>query len=96
MGLKNIEIKNHPILLMLVVGIVAGMGQLLASDEKLSPRIVVGRAISSGSLGLVAGMLLIWYPNIDPFAMCGLAALLASIGTSGLERIIQIVWGRTK
>ena len=88
------EIKEHPFLLMLVVGIIAGMGQLLASDEKLSTRLVIGRAISSGSLGLAAGMLLIWYPNINPLAMCGLAALLSSVGTSGLERIIQIVWGR--
>lgn len=88
------EIKNHPFLIMLIVSVLAGLGQLLASDEKLSPRIIIGRAISSGSLGLAAGLLLIWYPNIDPLAMCGLAALLASIGTSGLERIIQIVWGR--
>ena len=88
------EIKNHPFIFMLVVGIVAGMGQLLASDETLSKRIVIGRAISSGAMGLGASLILIWYPNIDSIVMCGLSALLASIGTSGIERIIQIVWGR--
>jgi hypothetical protein len=87
------DIKEHPFLLMLVVGIIAGMGQLLASDEKLVWRVVLGRALSSGVLGLVAGIILIWYPDIDPLAMCGFAALIASLGTSGLERIVQIVWG---
>ena len=88
------EIKNHPFVFMLVVGVVAGMGQLLASEEKLSARIVIGRAISSGAMGLAASLILIWYPNINPMAMCGLAALLASVGTSGIERVIQIIWGR--
>lgn len=88
------EIKNHPFLFMLIVGVIAGMGQLLASEEKLSARIVIGRAISSGAMGLAASLLLIWYPDIHPMAMCGLAALLASVGTSGIERVIQIVWGR--
>ena len=94
MGLNKMEIKEHPFFIMLFIGVIAGIGQLLASDETLSVRIVAGRAISSASLGLGAGMLLIWYPNINPMAMCGLAALLASVGTSGLERIIQIIWGK--
>ena len=88
------DMKQHPFILLLIVGVVAGMGQLLASEEKLNWRIITGRAISSGSLGLVAGIILIWYPDIEPIAMCGVAALISSLGTSGLERIIQIVWGK--
>lgn len=34
-----------------LVGVLVGLGQLLASRERLSTRIVVGRALSSAGLG---------------------------------------------
>jgi hypothetical protein len=79
---------------MILIAIVAGFGQLLASEEKLNWRIVFGRGLSSGALGVAAGATLIWYPDMDPVAMAGLAALIASFGTSGLERLFQILVGR--
>jgi len=79
---------------MILVAIVAGVGNLLASNEQLSWRIVVGRALSSGSLGMAAGAAYIVYPDIHPMALAGLSALVASVGTSGMERILQIVMGK--
>lgn len=72
-----------------LTGIIVGLGQLLASNEKLTPRIVWGRALSSVGLALVAGVLLIQIPDVHPLALIGLAAGLSSLGTSFLERYLQ-------
>lgn len=79
----------HPILTVAFVGLLTGVGQLLASKEVLNWRIVVGRALSSAALGVAAGVALAWLPDMPFEALVGLAALTASLGTSGLERLLQ-------
>ena len=79
----------HPVALLAGAGVVAGLGQLLASSEKLTARIVIGRAMSSAALGVTAGTALTWIPNMPIEASMGLACLIASLGTSGLERLLQ-------
>jgi CHASE2 domain-containing sensor protein len=76
-----------------VAGLVTGLGNLLASDERLTKRIVIGRALSSAALGVTAGMALAYMPSIPFVAQVGLACALASLGTSGLERIFQRFMG---
>lgn len=80
---------SHPIVTVALVGLFTGIGQLLASKEVLNWRIIVGRALSSAGLGMVSGVALAWIPNLPFEAMVGLAAALASLGTSGLERLLQ-------
>lgn len=72
-----------------VVGLIIGIGQLLASTEKLTLRIVVGRALSSAGLGASSAALLVWIPGLPVAAQFGVAALFASLGTSGLEKLVQ-------
>jgi len=79
----------HPVALLAGAGVVAGIGQLLASTEKLTTRIVVGRALSSAALGASAGTALTWLPEMPIEATIGLACVIASLGTSGLERLLQ-------
>ena len=74
---------------MFLTGAIIGLGQLLGSDQKLTWRIVLGRALSSGGLGLAAGSALAFIPDIPPLALYGLSAAIASLGTSFLERIVQ-------
>jgi len=79
----------HPVVLLAGAGLVAGLGQLLASTETLTARIVWGRALSSVALGVTAGTALTWLPDMPIEAQMGLACLTASLGTSGLERLLQ-------
>lgn len=72
-----------------LVGLIVGVGQLLASTEQLTTRIVVGRALSSAGLGASSAALLVWIPDLPITAQLGVAALIASLGTSGLERLFQ-------
>lgn len=76
-------------LLFCTIGILTSLGQLMASKEVLTWRIVIGRCLSSAGIAMAAGVLLLAFPAMPPLAQIGAAAALASLGTSGLERLIQ-------
>lgn len=83
-------------LLFSLVGISIGVGQLLASNEVLTPRIVLGRALSTGGIAMASGAVLVWIPDLPLLGQIGIAAVLASLGTSGLERVFQrVIQGRS-
>lgn len=77
-----------------VAGAAIGLGQLLASEERLTWRIVVGRALSSAALGASSTLVLIWFPALPMFVLVGIACTVASLGTSGLERVVQLILQR--
>lgn len=77
----------------ITAGVVIGIGQLLNSKETLSWRLVFGRAASHGGLAMSAGMVVIWVPDLSILGQIGLAAALASLGVSGIERIFSRVSG---
>ena len=76
-------------LLFSIIGVSIGLGQLLASKEKLTQQIMLGRALSTGGLAMAAGVVFVWYPDLPKVAQLGVAAALASLGTSGIERLLQ-------
>lgn len=81
------------VLWLAVLGSIVGLGQLLLTKDVLTPRIIVGRAICSGALGMAAAAMISVMPAIPFAAQLGLAAVLASLGTSALERILQRITG---
>lgn len=80
---------THKIAALAFLGAIVGLGQLLASKEVLTVRIVLGRALSSGGLGASAAAFLSFLPSLPLEAQMGLAAMLASLGTSGLEKLLS-------
>ena len=84
------------LLSMTITGVLIGLGQLLGSSERLTLRVVVGRALSSAGLSLVAGVSLIQIPDMPLIPLIGLSALIASLGTSALEGILQKYLGLRK
>jgi hypothetical protein len=76
-------------LLFAVVGVTIGVGQLLASGEVLTWRIIIGRSLSTGGIAMAAGAVLVWVPDLPLIGQIGVAAALASLGTSGLEKVFQ-------
>ena len=80
-----------------ILGALIGLGQILDSAEKLSWRIVVGRALVSAGLASMAPVLLVWLPQMPRMAEFAFAALLASMGTSGLQMLVRkVLTGRSK
>ena len=80
---------HEGILGMTLTGLLIGLGQALVSDGKLTVRHVVGRALTTAGLSLVAGLILIRIPDAPLLAIIGLSALIASLGTSWLEAILS-------
>lgn len=74
---------------MSMMGLITAFGQLLASEEKLTWRIIIGRTLSSVGLAISSGAILLWFSNPHPLALIGVSAGAASLGTSFLEKIIQ-------
>lgn len=82
-------------LLFALVGISIGLGQLLASGEVLTWRIIIGRSLSTGGIAMAAGAVLIFVPDLPLVGQIGVAAMLASLGTSFLERLFtRVLQGR--
>ena len=81
-------------LLFALIGILTALGQLMGSKDRLTWRIVVGRCLTTAGIATASGVILLAIPSVPPIAQIGLAAALASLGTSGLERLIQRLLGK--
>lgn len=87
-----IDPKTNPewfVGILAVIGAAIGIGKLLNSEEKITPRLIVGRAIVTAGIGAAAGAGTLLFPSADPIVLYGLAAGIASLGTSGLEMLIR-------
>lgn len=82
-----------PHLVLWLIGALIGVGQLLLGEAELKMRRAVGRALVSGGIASSAGAVLVWIPDLSPTGMIGVAAALASLGTSGLERLVDRAFG---
>jgi hypothetical protein len=70
-------------------GAVLGMGRLLASNQVITLRLLTGRAILASGLAVGAGSVLTFVPNLNLLAICGLAALFATLGEQFIEKLIN-------
>lgn len=89
---EMINPQDHPegfIAILAGIGAAIGLGRLLDSAEKITPRLVIGRALVNAGIGAVAGAGTLLFPSADPIVLYGLAAGLASLGTSGVELILK-------
>jgi hypothetical protein len=72
-----------------VIGALVGIGKLLQSGDVITLRLAIGRAITTAGLGVAAFSILALFPDLNNTTMLGLAILLASMGESGLEKILN-------
>lgn len=70
---------------LIFMGVVIAMAKLLVSTEKLTWRIVLGRAILNGFTTLGAGGALIWISDLNMLAILGLGAFLGTLGSQFVE-----------
>jgi hypothetical protein len=78
------------------VGAAVGIGQLLASGEKITGRLLAGRTITSAALGACATIPLAWMPTMPFAAQLGLACALVTLGVAGIEKIATRFMGSPK
>jgi hypothetical protein len=75
------------------LGVIIGLGKLLASNEKFTWRLAIGRAIVSAGLSIAAGSILTFIPGVSQIALLGLAAASAVLGEQFLEKLIHLKAG---
>lgn len=75
--------------LLALIGLIVGLGQMLAEQGKITRRAALGRCMTSAGMGVCAGAALSWVPHLSLVAQCGLAAAIASLGTSGITALFQ-------
>lgn len=76
------------------IGVLIALGQILQIKEPITLRAALGRCITTGGIALVAGATLTLFPGIPFIAQIGIAAMLASLGNSGLELLIHRLLNR--
>mgnify|MGYP003456786278 CR=1 FL=1 len=79
------------IALLFVIGMIIAIGKVLASDEKTSMKVIVGKAILNGCTSLMAGMLLLTLTSASPLVIVGFGAFLGTLGTEA-----SIAWIKSK
>lgn len=72
-----------------LAGGLVGFAQVLAKGGRFDWKLALARAILNGALGVSAAVASVWFPTISLPALVGLACFLSSIGTSGVEKLLQ-------
>lgn len=81
------------ITMLFIVGAAIGLAQALGSAERTSFRLAAAKAITTGGLAVGAASVVVWLPDTSLHGQIGLAAVIGSLGTSGLERLFARVLG---
>ena len=71
-----------------LIGFMIGIAKLLAGDEAITWRKVIGRALLGTGSSLIAGLVMIPHPNASQLVVVGAAALLGILGHSFIEWIV--------
>ncbi|MBA7739963.1 phage holin family protein [Escherichia marmotae] len=76
---------------LLVIGGLIAVGNVLNSNDPITPRLFAGRVILGSLVSVVAGTALIQIPDASPLAIQGLGAALGIAGYQAVE-----VWLRRR
>jgi len=76
------------------VGFVVAFAKMLLDPEPLTWRTVVGRAVLSGVLGVAAGAIVIFVPEVTFMGQVALACILTSLGESALTPFLTRITGK--
>ncbi|MFS7361458.1 holin [Rahnella inusitata] len=68
------------LLQLLFIGGVIALGKVLASNEKITPRLIAGRVILGSAISVAAGAALVQFPDLSPVAINGLGSGLGILG----------------
>lgn len=77
------------ILYLVLVGVIVSIGKSLIKEEMDSFRIIVGKAIVTAAMSLMAGGLLLFYSTLSPLAILGVASAFATFGVEGSIKLIK-------
>ncbi|WP_409309021.1 phage holin family protein [Pectobacterium sp. B1J-3] len=72
-----------------VIGVLIAVGKVLAGSEPITLRLFIGRMLLGGFVSMVAGVVLVQFPNLPLTAICGIGSMLGIAGYQTIELLIQ-------
>lgn len=81
--------EDELILKVMLIGALVAVGKLLAGNETLSIRKVVGRTILGSASSMVVFCILVHRPNLSELAIVGLSSLFGILGHSAIEYLVM-------
>ena len=77
------------VLSLFVIGVMIVVGKVLAGGEAITPRLFIGRLLLGGFVSMVAGVVLVQFPDMPLTAVCGIGSMLGIAGYQFVEIAIK-------
>lgn len=77
--------EEQSLYVLLIMGAVIGIGKLLVSNDPITLRLILGRALLGAATSMVAGVGLAQFPDLPPMALYGIGSALGIVGSQFLE-----------
>ncbi len=77
------------VLSLFLIGAMIVVGKVLAGGEPITPRLFIGRMLLGGFVSMVAGVVLVQFPDMSLPAICGIGSMLGIAGYQVVEIAIQ-------
>lgn len=74
------------------IGAIISLGKLLSGGESLTLRLVLGRVITGAATSVVAGLILLQFPDISPVVLLAAGSAMGIAGQQTVEAMVQR-WG---
>ncbi|WP_213325114.1 phage holin family protein [Klebsiella aerogenes] len=77
------------VLSLFLIGAMIVVGKVLAGGEPITPRLFIGRMLLGVFVSMVAGVVLVQFPDMSLPAICGIGSMLGIAGYQVVEIAIQ-------
>ncbi len=81
--------EEKSVLSLFMIGVLIVVGKVLAGGEPITPRLFIGRMLLGGFVSMVAGVVLVQFPDLSLPAVCGIGSMLGIAGYQVIEIAIQ-------
>ncbi len=70
--------EEKSVLSLFMIGVLIVVGKVLAGGEPITPRLFIGRMLLGGFVSMVAGVVLVQFPDLSLPAVCGIGSMLGT------------------
>ncbi|EAN5992060.1 holin [Salmonella enterica] len=81
--------EEKSVLSLFMIGVLIVVGKVLAGGEPITPRLFIGRMLLGGFVSMVAGVVLVQFPDLSLPAVCGIGSMLGIAGYQVIEIAIR-------
>ena len=86
--------EEKSVLSLFMIGVLIVVGKVLAGGETITPRLFIGRMLLGGFVSMVAGVVLVQFPDLSLPAVCGIGSMLGTTERSFDGRMTVTLTGQ--